>query len=135
MGKGNLLESPLPNPIRTSEVWRYRAIAIHEDQAEWTCGCKIQSTFCWPCSMPQEKGGPLIHRHQLLTQGVLPSSAQAPFSHLPNGVASPQHSLPHSSFAIHNQHCILLIWVCVPVRPLPQVDPRELAIQVLNWLI
>lgn len=60
MEKGNLLESLLPNPIRTSEVWRYRADAIHEDQAEWTSGCKIQSTFCWPCSMPQEKGGPLI---------------------------------------------------------------------------
>lgn len=80
-------------------------------------GCKIQGTFCWPCSVPQEKRGPLSNSQTPSDSGVFPL-AQAPFPHLPNGVLSLSISYLISSFANHNQHCILLIWVCVPVQPL-----------------
>lgn len=36
--KGNLLEGPLPNPIRTSKVCWHRAIAVQEHWAEQTSG-------------------------------------------------------------------------------------------------
>lgn len=68
MEKGNLLE-----PFVKSHQDKYGStepLLNKNTRLNGPVGCKIQSTFCWPCSVPQEKGELLSNsqRHHLLTQ-------------------------------------------------------------------